>query len=104
MKPLIILIGSMLLSLILLIIIVPFYLIGIIITKIESRIPLRYLFMLAILIVLSCEKEKLNCYDCIIKQQNGIEYQAKYCCSENDINEIIQTEALKGTVIKCKPH
>ncbi len=82
------------------IILTPFYLIGILIAKIERHVPLRYLLMLIVLITFSCEKNEPVCYDCVIKQSN-IEYSAKYCCTEDEINSIIQSEAVKGTLIKC---
>ena len=80
------------------------YLVGLATVK-ASEIKLPKIAIFAALIVLaSYEKEPApvsNCWDCLIKQNNGIEYPAIYCCTENEIALIANERAGEVVIVTC---
>ena len=64
--------------------------------------------MLLLFILTACTKitdmpdEVNNCFDCTIKQSKLNAYRATYCCTEEELQLIIEQEEIKGTTIKCK--
>jgi hypothetical protein len=64
----------------------------------------KLLIFTTFLILASCEKESAEsgCWDCMIKQSNGIEYPAVYCCTEQEIILIANEQAVNGTKVKCE--
>ena len=63
----------------------------------------KLLFLL--LIFIGCEKEPApvnDCWDCLIKQSDGIEYVGKYECTEMQLQAIISDLKSKGTTINCE--
>jgi hypothetical protein len=65
----------------------------------------KLLIFAVFLILASCEKEPApvsDCWDCLIKQSNGIEYACKYECTEAQLQAIISDLKSKGTTINCE--
>ena len=66
---------------------------------------MKKLLIFAVLVILaSCEKEPApvnGCWDCLIKQNNGIEYPAVYCCTEQEIILIANEQTGKGIIVTC---
>jgi hypothetical protein len=64
----------------------------------------KLLFLL--LIFIGCEKEPLqkptDCWECLIKQSDGIEYACKYECTEAQLQAIISDLKSKGTIMNCE--
>jgi hypothetical protein len=63
----------------------------------------KLLFLL--LIFISCEKEPApvsDCWECLIKQSDGIEYACKYECTEVQLQAIISDLKSKGTAMDCE--
>lgn len=62
----------------------------------------KLLLFAALVILASCEKKsESGCWDCIIKQSDGIEYAATYCCTEQEIVLIANGQAVNGTKVTC---
>jgi len=66
---------------------------------------MKKLLFLIFLILASCEREQAlvnDCWDCLIKQSDGIEYVGKYECTEVQLQAIISDLKSKGTAMDCE--
>jgi len=69
-----------------------------------SRMRVKHVkkLLFILLIFIGCEKEPVSdvkCYDCLIRQPNGIEYPAVYCVAPDQYQDIMNNQ---GYVITCK--